>query len=95
MLAAAAFGALGAALHDAIELAEVVTARRREVPDEWKRVGFLLAGVLRIVAGAALAALVAAAEEVGPVGAVLIGILGPLALQRVAGLMFDAGRGPG
>lgn len=91
--AAALFGALGAILHDAFELGEVILARRRDVPSEFRTAAFALASVLRILAGAAIAALVAAVEDVGPLGATLIGGLGPLVLQRVADLVFDTGQG--
>jgi len=91
--AAALFGALGAILHDAFELGEVIVARRRDVPAEFRTGAFALASILRILAGAALAALVAAVEPIGPLGATLIGVLGPLLLQRVADLIFDTGQG--
>ena len=89
---AALFGALGALLHDAYELGGVVRARRGDVPDEWFGIAFVVASLLRIVCGAVLAGLVAVAEDTGPIGSILIGMLGPMALQYVAA-SSDIGKG--
>ncbi len=90
---AALLGALGAALHDVFELISVFAARRGELPPEWRTFGFFAASLLRLLAGAGLAAFVAAVEPLGALGSVLIGVLGPLLLQRIAGLLFDTGHG--
>ena len=75
---------LGAALHDAYELAIVLRARRNDVPDEWKQGPFIVATLLRVAAGGVLAGGLGAIDQVGPIGAVLVGVLAPLAVQRVA-----------
>jgi hypothetical protein len=79
---AAALGALGALLHDGFELGEVLRSRRNDVPEEWRTAAFLVATALRVAAGAGLAALLAFYDQVGPLGAVFVGILGPPLLQR-------------
>ena len=83
---AALLGIVGAALHDAYELSVVLKARRNDVPDEWKRAPFLVATAIRLAAGGALAAVLGATGQVHAIGAVLVGILGPLAVQRLAAL---------
>ena len=77
-------GVLGAALHDAYELSEVVRSRRKDVPDEWKTGPFIAATAIRIGAGGALAGVLGAFGEVGPIGALLVGVVGALAVQRMA-----------
>lgn len=91
-LGAGLLGALGALLHDVFELAEVVRARRGDVPEEWSSPPFLLATLLRIGAGAAVAVVVAILESVGPIACILLGVLGPLGLQRLAA-SSDTGKG--
>ncbi len=77
-------GALGAGLHDAYELSVVLRARRNDVPDEWKQGPFLVATMLRLLSGAILAGVLGALDEVGPIGATLVGVLAPLGVQRFA-----------
>ena len=81
---AALLGVLGAALHDAYELSDVVRSRRKDIPDEWKSGPFIAATAIRVGAGGVLAGVLGALDEVGPIGALLVGVVGALAVQRMA-----------
>ena len=80
---AALLGATGAMVHDAFELGDVLRSRRRHIPEEWRTFAFACAEGMRIAAGAAIAVALAFADQVGPLGAFFVGILGPPFLQRV------------
>ena len=85
-------GAFGAGLHDAYELSVVLRARRNDIPDEWKRAAFIVASLLRVLSGAVLAGVLGALDEVGPIGALFVGVLAPLGVQRFAA-WSDVGMG--
>ncbi|MET0494461.1 MAG: hypothetical protein ABW000_15175 [Actinoplanes sp.] len=94
-LAAAGWGLLGSFIVEALELA---AALRRAKAPPWKRLGeprlpaYLISVVLRLAAGAALAALFGADGQLAaPFAAGALGITAPLVVER---LLRQAGTDP-
>ena len=87
LFVAALIGAAGALVHDAIELGEVLRSRRNDIPEEWRSIAFLTAELLRILAGSGIAAALAFGDQVGPLGAFFVGLLGPALLQRAMSVL--------
>lgn len=89
LILAVVLGALGAAIRELFELAEVVRSRRGDIPDDWRRSPFVIAELLRIAGGSVVAVVLYGFDQVGPGGAVIVGMLGPAFVQRI----FDPPRG--
>ena len=87
LFVAALLGAAGALFHDAIELGEVLRSRRNDVPEEWRSAAFITAELLRVLAGSGLAAALAFGDQVGPLGAFFVGLIGPALVQRAMGVL--------
>lgn len=83
VLLAAMLGVAGAGLREAFELGDILRHRRGFWPDEWKSVAFFLAEALRIAAGGVFAAVLARFDQVGQVGAIIVGGVAPSLVQYV------------
>lgn len=84
-------GLLGAAVVDGYELWRVVRARRGVIPGDWRDIAFVIGSLTRLAAGAGLAAALAAFDQVnGPVGAFVVGGVGPLLLRTLTDLAATA-----
>ena len=84
-------GLLGAAAVDGFELWRVVRARRGVIPGDWRDAAFLVGSLIRVGAGAAFAGLLAALDQVsGPIGAFVVGGVGPLLLRALVDLAATA-----
>ena len=81
VLFAAALGLAGAMLRDALEIGDILRHRRGDWPEEWRSGAFVVAELTRGLVGAALAAVLARFDQVGPIGALLVGGVGPSIVQ--------------
>ncbi len=76
-------GVVGAGLRDAFEIGDILRHRRGDWPEEWRTGAFALAELTRMLVGGALAAALARFDQVGPLGALLVGGVGPSIVQYV------------
>ena len=61
-----------------------MASRNRDVPDEFRTVAFVVATLVRMLAGAAFGGALGATGQVGPIGAAFVGVLGPIFVERLA-----------
>ncbi len=83
---AAILGIAGAVAHDVFELATLSRNRRHTFSEEWTSPAFMVASAIRVAAGGVLAGVLGGIGEVGALGAILVGALAPLMVQRLAGM---------
>jgi hypothetical protein len=80
---AAVLGIAGAGIREAFELGDVLRHRRNDWPEEWRSLAFVLAEVVRVLAGGVAAAILARFDQVGPMGALIVGAAMPSFVQYV------------
>lgn len=86
------FGAAGALARDAFELRDLAKTRQGGAPKEWRSFVFVFGSFVRVLAGGLLAGALAAIDQIsGPLGAFLVGSLGPVLLSRLVEYLAPEG----
>jgi hypothetical protein len=78
-------GLLGGALVIGMEFISDVKTNKGELPDEWKRSGWILAQLVRVALGGVLAGLFAHSDQIsGALGAAGVGAAAPVIIEKLS-----------